>query len=160
MSFFHDTLRTPVRFFMQEACKFSAETHCHLFKLFTFVEIWSCLGLGWLTFPTNISDWYGLSLSWFNRLKSSKKEFEFCTSGFTQYTKGFSWFAKAFFCVICQSKLHNKANLIVLSNNHKQPIILSHLGMFGFQHSLFQPHQLFWIRAPKIISLAIVLVDK
>lgn len=25
-----------------------------------------------------------LSLSWFNRLKSSKKEFEFCTSGFTE----------------------------------------------------------------------------
>ena len=37
-----------------------------------------------LIFSTNISDWYGLSLSWFNRLKSSRKEFEFCTNGFTK----------------------------------------------------------------------------
>jgi len=37
-----------------------------------------------LIFSTNISDWYGLSLSWFNRLKSSRKEFEFCTNGITR----------------------------------------------------------------------------
>ncbi|VTR50059.1 Uncharacterised protein [Sphingobacterium thalpophilum] len=37
-----------------------------------------------LIFSTNISDWYGLSLSWFNRLKSSRKEFEFCTNGITK----------------------------------------------------------------------------
>jgi len=82
--------------FLQTALIFSVKTHCHLFNLFTFIEIWSCLGLGWLTFSTNISDWYGLSLSWFNRLKSSKKEFEFCTSGFTPQKTNLTRFV--FFC--------------------------------------------------------------
>src|SRR5690606_12426105 len=39
MSLIHDTGRSWERFFLQEAWKFSMKTHCHLFNLFTFVEI-------------------------------------------------------------------------------------------------------------------------
>lgn len=45
-----------------------------------------------LIFSTNISDWYGLSLSWFNRLKSSRKEFEFCTNGITKGARNCAFF--------------------------------------------------------------------